>query len=283
MRKLLSTAALAGACLVSGSATAQVQGDDWNFSVMPYLWLPSVSGDLNYGPPPVGGGSPNVSVDADKLLQNLDFAAMIAGSARKGRWVIATDLIYLDLSGDKSTVKSVDINPGTGPVNVSTSSLGAGTSVGLKATVWTLGGGYAVVQMPRVNIDVLGGFRYLGLEAKTDWNLSATVTGTGPNGASASFARSGSIKDKENLWSAIIGSQGRFGLGDSNWFANYYVDVGGGSSVFTWQGVAGVGYAFKWGDVVLDYRYLYYSESGDDRLIDNIAFGGLGLGVNFRF
>lgn len=28
----------------------------------------------------------------------------------------------------------------------------------------------------------------------------------------------------------------------------------------TWQVVAGVGYAFKWGDVILDYRYLYYSQ-----------------------
>jgi hypothetical protein len=44
-----------------------------------------------------------------------------------------------------------------------------------------------------------------------------------------------------------------------------------------------MGYAFKWGDVVLDYRYLYYSQDGDKKLIDNLSFGGLGLGLNFRF
>jgi opacity protein-like surface antigen len=61
------------------------------------------------------------------------------------------------------------------------------------------------------------------------------------------------------------------------------VDVGGGSSTFTWQGIAGVGYAFKWGDIVLDYRYLSYDQDGNDKLIDKMSFGGLALGANFRF
>ena len=34
----------------------------------------------------------------------------------------------------------------------------------------------------------------------------------------------------------IVGARGRFNFGESDWFANAYVDVGGGSSVFTWQG-----------------------------------------------
>jgi hypothetical protein len=71
-------------------------------------------------------------------------------------------------------------------------------------------------------------------------------------------------------------------LGETHWFVNYYADIGGGSDAFTWQGAAGVGYAFKWGEIVFDYRYLYYSQSGD-KLIDNLSFGGFGLGANFRF
>ena len=77
--------------------------------------------------------------------------------------------------------------------------------------------------------------------------------------------------------------KGRAKLGASEWFVNYYADIGGGSSAFTWQGAAGIGYAFKWGDIVFDYRYLYYSQSDDDKLIDNISFGGFALGANFRF
>lgn len=286
MKKMLSTAALATLGLLASPAMAQTQGpatgDAWAFNVMPYLWLPGVKGDLNYGPPSAGGGSPNVSINSGNVLDALEFAAMVNGSARKNRWVIATDFIYLHMASDKGAVRSVDLNPGSGPVNVATSSLSAGADVDLKGKVWTLGGGYTVVQTPKVNIDMLAGFRYLGLETTTDWNLTTTVTGT-TSGRTATFARTGSVSQKEDIWSALVASQGRFVLADGPWFANYYLDVGTGSSAFTWQGVAGLGYAFKWGDVVLDYRYLYYSQDGDNKLIDNLSFAGLGLGVNFRF
>jgi opacity protein-like surface antigen len=103
-----------------------------------------------------------------------------------------------------------------------------------------------------------------------------------PN-STLTFSRSGSVEKSDNVWAAIVGAKGRAMLGQSDWFVNYYADIGGGSSAFTWQGVLGAGYAFKWGDVLLDYRYLYYSQSGNDKLIDNVSFGGFALGVNFRF
>jgi hypothetical protein len=34
------------------------------------------------------------------------------------------------------------------------------------------------------------------------------------------------------------------------WFAPFYLDVGTGATKLTWQGFAGVGYAYRWGDVV---------------------------------
>ncbi|NJD25371.1 MAG: hypothetical protein FIB06_08175 [Betaproteobacteria bacterium] len=284
MKKAISMLALAGAAAMTpGLAAAQATpGDGWSFSVMPYLWLPAVNGDLNYAKPGAGGSSPNVSVDAEKILDALDFAGMLSGIVQKGRWLVATDLIYLKLSGDQSQVKSFDVNPGSGPINVSTSAVSAGANVKLDGTVWSLAGGYALVMDPKAKLNVLAGFRYLGLEAKTDWNLSATVTGTGPLGNSVTVGRTGTIRQKENIWTAIVGLQGRVHFGDSPWFANGYVDVGSGSSAFTWQGVAGIGYAFKWGDVLLDYRYLYYSQDSD-KLVDNLSFGGPALGLNFRF
>jgi hypothetical protein len=279
----LLAAALAGSALLSPpGALAQPDAPPWKFSVMPYLWVPSVDGKLNYGPPPTGGGSASVSVDASTILDNLALGMMINGEARKGRWLIGTDVIYLDLSSADSAVRNVDLNPGPGRINVSTSQLNASTSSELKGWVWTLAGGYAVVQDPRWNADVIGGFRYLGLKATTDWQLTAAVTGTGPGGTTATFARTGSVEQTENVWAAIVGGKGRAKLGASDWFVNYYVDVGGWSSLFTWQGVAGIGYAFKWGEVLLDYRYLYYSQGGD-KLIDDMNFGGFALGVNFRF
>jgi hypothetical protein len=276
-------AALAGLALLAPlGASAQPDAPPWKFSLMPYLWLPSVDGKLNYGPPATGGGSANVSVDASTLLDNLAFAFMINGEMRKGRWFAATDVIYLDLSSADSAVRSVDLNPGPGRVNVSTSQLNAGTSSDLKGWVWTLVGGYAAVQEPRASLDAIGGFRYLGLKATTDWQLTTTVTGTGPAGTTASFPQSGSVEKSDNVWAAIVGAKGRAKLGDGDWFVNYYADIGGWSSTFTWQGAAGIGYAFRWGEIIFDYRYLYYSQSGD-KLIDNISFGGFALGANFRF
>ena len=260
-------------------ANAQAAVEKWTFSLMPYLWLPGMDGTLRYGPPAAGGASPNVSVDADTLLGALDMAFMISGEARKGRWLIATDVIYLDLSSDSSAVKSIDFNPGSGPVNISNTALDAGTNTNLKGTVWTFVGGYAAVQDPRSTLDVIGGFRYFDLKATTDWQLSATVTG--PAGAQT-FARTGNVTKSEELWDAIVGVKGRVRLGQGNWFMPYYLDVGAGDSTLTWQSVLGVGHAYKWGEVILAYRYLSY-EQGGNKLVEDLSFAGFGLGVNFRF
>jgi len=275
----LLTAALAGLALLTPlRVLAQAPADKWTFSIMPYLWLPSVDGKLRFGPPPVNGGSANVSVDARTLLDNLDFAIMIAGEARKGRWLVATDYIYLDFGKASSALRSVDFNPGSGPINIATGAVDGSARSSLRGDVWTLVGGYAAVE-GTASLDVIGGFRYLGLSAKSSWQLNAAVTL--PN-STLTFARSGNVDKSESIWAGIVGAKGRAKLGESPWFVNYYADVGGGSSLFTWQGAAGIGYAFRWGDIIFDYRYLYYSQGGD-KLIDNVSFGGFALGANFRF
>jgi hypothetical protein len=277
-RALLAIAALAAPL----AAAAQAPADRWTFSVMPYLWLPSVDGKINYGPPPANGGTANVNIDTDTILDNLDFAFMINGEARRGRWLVATDVIYLNFGNIDSTVNSVDFNLGPGGrINVS-AGVNTGTQSKLEGWLWTMVGGYAAVQDPRWNLDLLAGFRYLNLDAKTSWQLNADITGSGPAGATATFSRSGNVEKSENVWAALVGAKGRAKLGETPWFVNYYLDVGGASDLFTWQGAAGIGYSFKWGDMIFDYRYLYYSQSGD-KMIDNISFGGFALGANFRF
>lgn len=274
MRKQLTSAALSGVLLLASmAAQAQNSADtDWKFSVMPYLWLPSINGKLDFGPPPTGGISPTVKLEPNNYLDSLDMAVMLSGTARKDRWVLGTDLLYLHFSNTEGKVESIDVNLGNGPIKASPAGLNVGASADIKGTVWTMVGGYAVIQEPKANLDVLAGFRYLGLDVNSDWHVTTPIGGLGI---------SGSPQKKEDIWAGIVGAKGRFNLGDSDWFANAYVDVGGGSSVFTWQGVAGIGYAFKWGDVLLDYRYLYYSQN--NKVVDNISFGGLALGANFRF
>ena len=104
---------------------------------------------------------------------------------------------------------------------------------------------------------------------------------TGPAGTAA-FARAGSVERSTDLFDGIIGARGRLRFGNSPWFVPYYIDVGAGSSDLTWQGAVGVGYGFRWGDVVFSYKYLYYDE-GDDKFIQELKLGGFAIGANFRF
>jgi hypothetical protein len=261
-------------------ATAQAQAqsvapaDQWTFSITPYLWLPNINGTLKYSIPPGAVGSPEVEVGPNDYLDALRFAMMIAGEVRKDRWSVFTDLIYLDFSSEKSSVKAVDFGG-----SLVSSSANVSTSSSLRGGVWTLGAGYAVLPGRPVNLDVFGGLRYFGVHASTDWQLAVAVTGPG---GGQTFPLAGSISETVDLWDGIVGVKGRVWLGSSNWSIPYYLDVGTGSSRLTSQAMLGVAYSFKWGGVTLAYRNLYYDQKGD-RLIQDMRFSGPALGATFRF
>ena len=87
----------------------------------------------------------------------------------------------------------------------------------------------------------------------------------------------------ETNWDAIVGVKGRMALGASReWIVPYYLDVGTGDSDLTWQGAIGLGYAFRWGDVVAMYRYLDYDfKSG--KKVEELTASGPMVGVTFRW
>jgi hypothetical protein len=252
--------------------------DKWTFGVQPYLWLPSINGSLSYSVPPGSGGSANVDISSNSLLEALDFALMLEAEARKGKWAILTDFIYLDMGAQDSQVKSVNFSGPGGRVTLPVTVNGSASAT-LKGTLWELAGSYTVAHSEASSLDVLLGFRYFGIETTTDWNLSATIT---DNVSGKTFARTGSVKESDDLWDGIVGIRGRIGLGSGKWGIPYYLDVGTGSSTITWQGAAGIQYRWSWIDLNLMYRYLYYDmESG--KLLQNVSFNGPALGVNFRF
>jgi hypothetical protein len=259
------TGALIAAVVAATPAAAQSQ---WTFSLTPYLWLPNVNGKLRFEPPPSTAARPEVEVGPDNYLENLDFAFMIAAEARKGDWAFLTDIIYLDFSKEDAEVRSV-----SGPGGIVTGAVDTGSEASLKGLVWTLAAGRNVSRSPRATFEVLGGLRYLRLETSLDWRLA---------GAAGGFAQSGSLSQKKELTDAIVGVRGQAWLGDGQWFVPYYLDAGGGSSSLTWQGMAGIGYAFKWGEALLTYRHLYYDQ-GSDKLVQEMEFSGPALGVRFRF
>jgi hypothetical protein len=131
----------------------------------------------------------------------------------------------------------------------------------LKGMMWQ----FAASRALGPSLEVLGGVRHFGVEASVDRPLAG-----------------GSLSQKEELLDAIVGVRGRVRLGDRGWFLPYYLDAGAGSSSLTWQGAAGVGHAFKWGEALLTYRHLYYDQKSG-KLLQGMEFSGPALGVRLRF
>jgi hypothetical protein len=266
--------ALLAALLATAPAAAQYGGDQWRFSIVPYLWFPTIDATVKLKTP---FGSPEVDVKANPgdYVDDLEMALLLALEARKGKWLVFSDFVYMKLSAASSSVRSVDFG---GPVVSST--LNAGTQTDIYSKVWTVAGGYNLVQDPKVSLDLFGGGRYLYMKSTTSWQLTATVVGPG---AGQSFPASGSATVKGDIWDGIVGVKGRFKLGEGSWFVPYYLDAGTGGSQYTWQAQTGIGYAFRWGDLLLGYRYLAYGQDDNTKVIQDLKLYGFGLGGVFHF
>lgn len=266
---------------VSTGVAAQQDGPrpGWSFEIAPYLWLPSISGDLRYELPQGLGGSANVKADAGDYFEQLNAALLLAGTVRYDRFSLLTDIMYVSADAGASRVQAVDI-AGVGRNPISSTANASGES-NLKMTLWTLAGGYTLASGAWGDVDALAGFRYLGIEARTDYNL--TVTLQGPQGnAGPSFGGAGRLSGREDIWNGIIGLRGRLNIGESSFFVPYYLDIGGGDSNLTWQGLAGIGYRTDWGGVQLGWRHLSY-EQGGRSLVQDVTLSGAYLAVNVRF
>jgi hypothetical protein len=254
--------------LLSDTAAAQGGPNDWQFRAMIYGYLPTISGSTTF---PAGGGS-SINADADKIVGHLKFAFMGTLEAQKGRWGAFTDIAYLNVSGSKSGTRDLTIGDVELPVGVSSNA-----SLDIKATVWTLAANYRVLATPDAAYDVFGGARLLSVNEKLGWEFSANV------GPVVGPGQTGSSEAKLDNWDAIVGVKGRVNFGQNReWFVPYYVDIGTGNSNLTWQAVAGIGYAFRWGEVVAAWRYLDYDfKSG--KKIESLNLNGPAVGVAFRW
>jgi hypothetical protein len=240
------------------AAAAQPACDERRFSLMPYLWLPTIDVTLNLRTP-FGNPEVNAKAHPGDYLSEVEMALMLVFEARKGKWLLFSDVTYMKLSDDTSAVKSVNFG---GPVVSST--LNTNTQTDVYSAIWTVAGGYNLVQDPKVSLDLFGGARYLYLKSETSWQLTATVMGPGPG---QSFPASGSDTERGDVWDGIVGVKGRVKLGPGSWFVPYYLDAGRGQSKSTWAVQTGIGYVFRWGDLILGYRYLAWEQ--DDNKQDH--------------
>jgi hypothetical protein len=178
-----------------------------------------------------------------------NFAAMLAGEARRGPWSAMADFIGLRVSGEGSRLNGVSV--GGNRLPGLDASVGSASQSTLKATLWNVTGGYALVEDGAYRLDAIAGLRVGRLEATVDWTLSASVTL--PDGTPV-LARSGSLGASRDVVDGVIGARGRWQI-DSRWAVPWYVDVGTGTSRFTWQAFAGASYAFGWGELLFAWRH----------------------------
>jgi hypothetical protein len=255
------------AVLLPVTAQAQNASDGWQWRATIYAWLPDIDGKTKF---PSGAGGPSIGVDAGQLIDNLDFTFMAALQARKGEWGMFTDLIYLDEGAGRSGSREFTVGRQELPADVTVDAV-----LDVKSWVWTLAGTYSLSGQSRNPVDLLFGARMLDLEQTLDWSFNGDISGLPLPGRSGSSTVSGTN------WDAIVGVKGQAFLGtDSRWVVPWHVDVGTGDSDFTWQAMAGVGYQFGWGAVVLNYRYLDYDLDSDAATTD-LTFSGPMLGASF--
>jgi hypothetical protein len=176
--------------------------------------------------------------------------------ARRNRWSIIADGIYMDAGADNST--TVTVGPGV-PITASAS---------LDLTTWIVsaGIGYEIVQADRGTLAVIGGARYLNADIDAGIILPARTV-----------ARSQSTE----LWDGTVGLRGKINLGE-HWYISYHGDIGTGDSDLTWQLFTGIGYRFSWGNIRLGYRYLKY-EQDEDKALQDLELSGPVMGLGFLF
>lgn len=269
--KRVPLAALAfTAVLAAVPAQAQTMEDKWTFQAIIYGYLPDIGGSTSF---PAGGTGSSINVNADQLLSSLNFAFMGTLEARKGRWGAFTDILYLNVSGDKNGSREFSLTGLDIPAGVSSN-----LDYKLKGALWTIAGEYAVIADASMLLYVVGGARLFDIQQSLSYALTADV------GPFKGPTRTGQASVDLSYWDAIVGVKGRYLFGDRReWFVPYYADVGTGQSQLTWQVFGGIGYQFNnWGSVLAGWRYIDYNFKSSSK-VDSLDFNGPMIGVAFNW
>jgi opacity protein-like surface antigen len=247
----LAIAACASALAAPAFAQATPVSDGWQFEATPYFWAAGMSG---WGR--VGSRTPTVKLDPSfsDIWRNLDFGAMGTFEARKDRWGILFDTMYVKL-GTSGTLPRGDSR--TARLRVS-------------QTILQLAGAYRVLDSQATPVDVLAGVRYTYLDSDLSFSGGPLL----PEGSS----RSNNVS-----WTdGFVGLRGAYALTDK-WSLIGYADVGTGGSEYSWQLIAGANYSFSKSVVgKVGYRIISMKYESENFLY-NMKTAGMYMGVGIKF
>ncbi|MVW72090.1 outer membrane protein [Bordetella sp. 15P40C-2] len=244
----LSSFLVCGAIFSTPGVAAQPQSPDddaWRFQVTPYVWMTGLDGTVR---PFQGAPTAHVDKSFSEILDSLDAAFFLAGTARKDRWVVQGDLTYAATS-DSAALP-----------------YGLSARAKVRQTSATLLGGYSWEVGHQSNLDVMAGARYWDINAKVKVGnlLSATSDTSFIDPIVALRWRN----DFAPRWSSLV-----------------YVDTGGfgAGSDYTWQVMGSINYQVH--DHVhlsVGYRHLDVNYRDGGKRLDFSQSGPL-VGLTFRF
>lgn len=215
--------------------------DKWQFTISPYLWVASIVGSTG-----ADGIDSGIDTDYNFLsLDNLEGAFFVVASARKGRWTIQTDAVFLKFA-DEGIFDLLTAN------------------IDLSGNVLELSGAYRPGSFEYT--ELIFGVRQVSLEI--DIGLTP-----GPQGI-----------QKENWLDPLIGIRHIRPLGE-RWRAIFRADLGGFgvSSELTFNGLVGADFNMtEHSSLFMGYRYLTldFEEGG---FLADLTADGFVLGVEFSF
>jgi hypothetical protein len=267
-KRLAAAAACAIATLSSSGAFAQA-ADAWKWQGSLYVYLPDISGSTTF---PANSGGSSGTVDAAKIIDSLKFTFMGNLEATNGRWGALTDVVYMDLGNTKSGYRDFTIGGSAIPAGADTN-----VSYDLKGWAWTLAGTWRIASDPASKVDVIAGARLFDMRQTFEYEVTGNVASIPTN------VRSGTSEAKISNWDAIVGLKSRYALGEERkWFLPFYIDAGTGESNYTFQVMGGIGYSFKWGDIVGAWRYLDYDMKSGKK-IESMTFNGPAIAAVFHW
>jgi hypothetical protein len=244
-RSILALLVTSAALLVAPHAAAQSGTGGWEFTIAPYLVAAGMDGAMT-----VKGLEADVDVPFDTILENLDMGAMVHFDMKNDRWMLSSDLVYMDLEGSKDAA-------------------GGTATASMTETLFEVAGGYrlspAVTLLAGARLVDLGaGLRYAGpnLEREAEASKSWVDPLVGVHVVAPL---------SERWWLGVHGDVGGFGVG----------------SDLAWQAYANVGFhASDLVSVLVGYRVIdidYQEGSGNDLFRYDVMTAGPQIGVAFRF
>jgi len=236
--------------------------DEWKFAVTPYLWGAGINGTAT-----VKLHEADVDKSFGDILEDLDFGMMVNLLARKGRFGLYGDVLYLGVSDTTPVTNAAGATLLEAETSLDSWIVDFGAS--WEATRWGAPG-----KGTTGFLDLFFGGRY--------WSMDTEITAESPF-----FAGERSVSTGMDWVDPVVG--GRFvtdltpklrliGAGDIGGF-----DMGDGSKL-TWSASALLGWRFSpmisgWAG----YKHLAIEREDDKHNSIDLAFSGPVLGVSFTF